>query len=536
MRGDVLGRELKVVLGGGNSGRPYHRGKLRGTRSKDATCVVLDGTEILFASEAERFSKIKHDYARPYAAYEAYLLNTSSTDEPQRYPDGKQLAPLNHHLNHVYECFYLSGFSEAAVLVNDGKGNLNDCLTCAYMKEGEEPLVLKKFDKLNSPCALYHHASAEIFHNSHAEGKMMGLAAYGKDNHKEYVKFDDDAKDVVVNIDMLDGDFEATREEFQESTKDVMWAKDIAFTVQKNFEDTLVNVVLHMKELLDEKGIKTENLCLSGGGVLNCPTNSKIVDLGIFKHFYASPQPSDGAAESAGRAFREMECRGEKLKSKRLKSAYLGATYKGNLENSDMWLERLLNPNEAISAHLSDGGVVAWYQGGAEWGPRALGHRSFLANPTTTEMLDALNKIKGREKWRPLAPIVPEELFARLFEGENYDMCEFMLRTLTIKESWRRRMQAVSHADGSTRPQLLKQETNPELHDLLTYHFEHTNVPCLINTSLNINGFPIVETPYDFKDLAEEVSFMTDIPKVMYIYVKDDEVFEFLSKTQRKDN
>ena len=111
MKGDALGRELKVVLGGGNSGRPYHRGKLSGLRSKDAACVVLDGTEVVFASETERFSKIKHDYARPYSAFQAFLLNSPTRDDLIMFPNGEPLAPMNHHLNHIYECFYLSGFS-----------------------------------------------------------------------------------------------------------------------------------------------------------------------------------------------------------------------------------------------------------------------------------------------------------------------------------------------------------------------------------------------------------------------------------------
>ena len=510
-----------------SSGRPYARAsEAIGCRTKDNACVVLDGTRVVFASESERFTKKKHDFATPKAVFNA-LVSNPRFQNVQLEDFNVHVAVHNHHENHIYETFYQSGFHDAAVLVNDGKGSLEDCLTLAYMREGEKPVIFKKFSSNNSPCNLYGFVSHFLFNSRHAQGKLMGLASYGKDDGNTYITFNDAKKIIEVDIDLVGEKLSALFPNRVDRSDDIMKAKDIAYTVQKNFEDALVALVKYFKELLEQENLNTDNLCMSGGGILNCPANSKIVDLGLFEHYYASPQPSDGCAESIGRAFRNMEELGKKLHSHRLTSAYLGLCYtKDEIEANRP--EYLKKPLEQLGEHLEKGGVVAWYQDGAEYGPRALGHRSFLADPSKKEMLEILNRIKGREQWRPLAPIVPEELFTRIFEVENTDMCEFMLRTLTVKKRWQSRMQAVCHIDGTTRPQLLKREINPQLYDLLMAYFERTHIPCLVNTSLNINGFPIVETPEDLTFLQEEFDFMEDIPPVKFVFVEENNHYELL--------
>ena len=509
---------LRYVFSNNSSGRPYCRKKLGPeVRPHDSTLAVLDGTSVVFASEAERFTKVKHDYHSPIWNLE--ILKSHSNMVAEHYVRNSS---DDHHLHHIYEAFYQSGFKEAAVMVNDGMGTSNDCLTLAYVRENEEPEILAKLPDCDSPCLLYAKASSYVFHQANSEGKFMGLAAYGEDDGETYVEWDKENKRIKTQPER----FLCWQSAIDDDSPDYMLAKNFAFTLQKNFEDTIVEVVKHFKSLLDEKGIETQNLCLSGGGILNCPTNSRIVDLGLFNNYYASPQPSDGCAESIGRAFREMHLDGESLKSNRLKTAYLGINYEA--QEGTRPIARL--SLDKIVKHLQSGGVVAWYQGGAEFGPRALGHRSFLADPTSSKMLDALNKIKGRENWRPLAPVVPEDLFSRIFEVDNTDMCEFMLRTLPIKENWRPRMGAVCHVDGSTRPQLLKKDVNPELYDLLMMCFDTMHTPCLVNTSLNINGFPIVETPRDLCDLSEEIEYMEDVPPVLSVFVKEGHFFEVLNE------
>ena len=508
---------MKYIFSSAASGRPYNRGRVKGSRVKDNACVVMDGTHVVFASETERFSKLKHDYARPLAALDAFRATSECTDVAKFEGFDEH---FSHHENHIFECFYQSGFLEAAVLVNDGYGTDDDCITLAYMKENSDPVILEKFAKSDSPCGAYSTASRLIFGKKRCEGKFMGLSAYGKNNGRSYILWDGSEHIISVDYSQLEADLAGF------SGEDVMQVKDVAFTLQDNFEETLVEVVKHFKNLLDENNIQTKNLCMSGGGILNCPTNSRIVDLGFFENYFASPQPSDGCAESIGRYFHAMQNAGNSLQAQRLDSAYLGATY--SAQDLIYRKERMQQPISRLEEHLQNGGIIAWCQGGAEYGPRALGHRSFLADPACAEMLEVLNRIKGREQWRPLAPIVPEELFSRVFDAENADMCEFMLRTLTIPEKWRLRLQAVCHIDGTTRPQLLRKEVNPQLYALLMNHFEETGVPCLVNTSLNINGFPIVETPVDFCDLIEEVDLTNATPTVKGVFVENNDVYEVI--------
>jgi carbamoyltransferase len=423
---------LRYIFSSGASGRPYCRDENEGFRfrTKDNTCAVFEDSKLIYASESERFTKIKHDYSLPYQnleTFERYYLNSSN-----KKIETVQFDWTSHHDCHIFECFYQSGFNEAAVLVNDGCGNLDESITLAYMKQGETPVILKKFERENSLCGLYRFASDAVFNQkSNCEGKFMGLAGYGKDNGSVYAEWDDKNKEIVVHKDLAVSDGKICMERATRPD-DVMGSKDYAYSVQRDFEHVLVEVVKYFRELLDQNNFQTKNLCMSGGGVLNCPANSKIVDLGLFDNYYASPQPSDGCAESIGKFFKIMHENGEIIESKRLETAYLGLTYPIEmLPGKKEFIEQRIG---YISEFLESGGVVAWYQEGAEYGPRALGHRSFLADPTKQQMLDDLNKIKGREAWRPLAPIVPEELFNRIFEVDNTDMCEFMLRTLKIKE------------------------------------------------------------------------------------------------------
>lgn len=508
--------ELQYTFSCGGSGRPYARTAAPDFRTKDNSCVVFNGTDVIFASESERWTKLRHDWHNPTVALKEFKRKTGITEN--EYP--KRIYPQEvehiHHENHIYEAFYQSGFRESAVFVNDGQGE-EECVTLAYIEEGKKPITLKKFPKNQSICGLYHKASRIIHNNHFAEGKMMGLSAYGCDNGRKYTSFDEQAKTLNTDEKLLRQDLITIFGDKYQRNKDVMAAKDVAFTVQKNFEDAVVGMIKYLKQLLEERGIRTDNLCMSGGGILNCPANSRIVELGLFKHYYASPQPSDGCAESIGEAFKEFERRGAHLTSQKLESAYLGLNYTKEEFNYDK--QRVSDPYLTLCQELKEGNVLAWFQGGAEYGPRALGHRSFLADPSSETMLDSLNKIKGREPWRPLAPIVPEELFTRVFEVENTDMCEFMLRTLKIKEKWRSRLKAVCHVDGTTRPQLLRREINPQLYNLLMFWFEQTHIPCLVNTSLNINGFPIVETPSDLECLHEEISYLTDVPNVTFLFV-----------------
>ena len=513
--------DLKCIFSSNASGRPYCRDEEEALmyRIKDNTCAVFNGSDLIFASESERFTKAKHDAVPPTQNLEMFK---------KYYPDQNQedLVPVtwekpNNTPLQIYECFYQSGFKEAAILVNYAFGSSEDSVTLAYMRAGQKPKILKQFPKDASLCRMYGDASARIFNvSNYAEGKFMGLAGFGKDNGHIYAEWDKENKEIVVHSERIRNECTVLR-----TQSDVMDSCDFAFTFQRDFEQVIVEVTKYFKELLVQNNIKTKNLCLSGGGVMNCPTNSKIVDLGLFENYYASPQPSDGCANSIGRFYAMMQNNGERIESKRLESAYLGVTY----PHTDYpYKKECINKDRTnyLCNFLESGGVIAWFQDGAEYGPKSLGHRSFLADPTKPSIKEAMNKIKGRESWRPIAPIVPEELFHRIFEVNNTDMCEFMLRTLKVKKKWALKMGAVIHVDGTVLPQLLKREINPLLYDLIMSYFERTHIPCLINTSLNINGFPIVETPKDFGLLIEEIGFKKEIPDVKGVLTEGSNSFE----------
>ncbi len=520
--------KLRYIFSNEGFTRPYCLAPFDICHTKDNACVVCDGTRLIYAGEAERFSKIKHDYNAPIWALDTFCTHLKEYSEGELENYELDRIPRSHHENHIFEVFYQSGFKESAVMVNDGLGTLDECITLAYMQEGKEPQILKRFNRNQTASGFYGNVAEKIFGEFYAEGKLMGLAAYGsKQPEDPYMCWIDNEKRISFDEEHTYRDIE---ECFGKDSchKDVMLVRDIAFSVQKNYEDTIVQVVRHFKELLNEHGIKTKNLCMSGGGVLNCPTNSKIIGLELFEHYYASPQPSDGCAESVGSIFCKMQDEKETLHSQRLKSPYLGIAYCA--DELILPHKRMSTPISSVCDYLKEGDVILWYQDGAEYGPRALGHRSFLADPSKKEMLDALNKIKGREMWRPLAPVVPEELFGLIFDVKNTDLCEYMLRTLPVRKEWQQKLQAVCHVDGTTRPQLLKREINPQLYELLMLYFNDTGIPCLVNTSLNINGFPIVETPRDLCDLTEEISFLQNIAQTKTIFIEHGVFYEvFLS-------
>lgn len=504
--------------------------------NKDSSVCVIQNGKIIYANAEERFVLRKHEggSSRNTMIDIKQHLDEKLLEELDAWQKIPYVSFVDHHITHIYEVFYNSGFDEAAVFVNDGCGTSNDCITLAYMKRGEEPLILKKFSDEYSLGILYSVFSANTFQNPHDgskrlhtdnpnfnEGKFMGLASYGTPiPGLTLIKFENG--ELVWNMDVLQeiglkfSAHELLNIDKKYSFKDypMVLQANYAATMQRDFENCSLDVIRYFHQLLKENGIETKNLCMSGGCILNCPTNSKIIDLGLFENYYASPNPTDGGV-GFGLLYRRLisEDKQNAFQYKRLDSPYLGYNYTYQETLKDLkqteWYESYKNwftelgevSLNVLCDYLANQKILCWYQGGAEFGPRALGHRSLLADPRTFVMNQKLNKIKGRELWRPLAPVVPEELFKDVFEVDNTDLCEFMLRTLKIKEKWVPMLKAVCHVDGTARPQLLKKSLNPELYNLLMVWYKKTGCPALINTSLNLAGFPIVERSSQVLDL-----------------------------------
>ena len=510
------GKKLRYIFSDFNSGRPYCRQELSQLRTYGNICAIFDGSKLIYAAETSRFTKKQNDFTIPLRALRTYQKFASSSTEPQLHPLNSNACSKDLHLDHAYEAFYLSGFDEAAVLVAGSCGNSGEHITLAYMQKNKPVRILKKISLEN--CAMQDADATQ------------DLVATQATKAAQAEKATQDAK-----------------------TSQAAWCSS-------KKEEAVLQAVCTLKELLRANNITTNNLALSGNAISNALLNSKIVDLALFEHYYASPQLSDACALAIGHAYRLMQEQNEPLDDTRLTSPYLGVSY----PKSELFCPYIgmKYPIADLCEYLSAGKIIMWYQDGSELGASTLGHRSFLVDPTSKEMAIALARMQGKiqngaqgevldkispmtqdecsqmEKQNPqlkdralqpaetqdlqleFFPIVPEELFSRIFEVNNTDLCEYKLRRLSVKKKWQARLQVACSKDGITRPQLLRRETNPELYGLLMSYFEKTKIPCLISTELAIDGFPLLETPRDLCDLLVEFEFMKNVPDAKAIYVQ----------------
>ena len=482
-------------------------------------CLLVDN-EVKFGASEERFSKVKNDSRSVSMALENMMqmvFNRSPYDiktiidniDPEICEIDTELkGDIQHHLTHAYSAFYTSGFVDSLVFVCDGYGSdiVDGQEVCASMSMyffqiGQRPILIKQFDKEESICIPYREFANLCFdtpevdlvrgRRSFHEGKLMGLSAYGKDLGWRVANFENGKVHVDYKI----------LEKMRSSTISLsLFEKaDIATTIQKNFEEIFLIVLKYCVELAKQQGYTSKNLCLSGGGILNCPTNDLVCKSNLFKHYWATPDPAD-SGNSIGKAYYLKEQVDGVVLPNKLLHPYLGCCYGDEYLSDTEGLQKIEGTIENFLYSLlsQDDIVVLWFDGGAEFSPRALGHRSMLGNPSRKTMHQMLNIIKDREQWRPIAPIVPDVLMDEIFENvENKDLFDFMLRTAIIKEEWRSKIPAVCHWDNSTRPQILRKKTNPTIYNTIMRLWKEQRIPCICNTSLNLGGYPMVETPYD---------------------------------------
>jgi len=423
----------------------------------------------------------------------------------------------NHHQQHCAASFYASGFDSALGLVVDGSGDLNDSITLFKCSRKEGIVELKKYGKQYSLGDLYAKASVAMGLGNNSEGKLMGLASYWKSDSTES-NFDKETKE-MKHEDLFNWYVEYKLYPYEERLADPIHYIRAAGEVQALFNNTLLDLTEYLKSF----DPKEENLVIAGGCMLNCSANAEIEKQGLFKNIYCFPATND-AGISLGAAYLNALEVCENKETKRLEHVYLGVDYPRSktplrLREFNKNLIKDLNLEEVLD-DLMEGGVIAWYQGRSEAGPRALGHRSLLASPQKRITLDFINKeIKGREPFRPLAPIVLDKYYLDIFDDPNPEnLSPFMLKNVKIKEEWRSKIPAVCHIDDTARPQYLKREVNPELYDLIEAFYEKTGIPLLINTSLNGKGEPIVET---YSDLMRFLEYHN---KVLYAIVNGKKV------------
>jgi carbamoyltransferase len=416
-----------------------------------------------------------------------------------RIPAEKIIYTESHHFAHATSCYYPSGFSEAAILIVDGLGSDMETVSLFHGKGEEIKLVDRaKYYGLGQ---LYTAITRKILGFSTAEeGKTMGLAPYGA-NYKGRI-FDFQAEYNGLNIDysrfmdrMPESGF---HQDFPkcENQKDVTneFFSRVAWEAQDEIEKGLMHLA---KYAVEKTGCRT--LCMAGGVALNCVTNSMILEHGIADRLFVQPASSDTGIPF-GLALAGYY---EKAKVKTpisFPTAFTSRPYPQS--EVDQVLEQFNIPNRTVKPAdvaplIAESNVVGWYVGASEYGPRALGHRSILADPRNPNMRELMNvKVKHREKFRPFAPSVLEERAEDYFHMRGHTS-PFMLLAPKVKDLAKTTIPSCVHIDDTARVQTVNPNQNPEYYELISAFHKITGVPVVMNTSFNDNGEPIIETPID---------------------------------------
>ncbi|MGA3239531.1 MAG: carbamoyltransferase [Bryobacteraceae bacterium] len=421
-----------------------------------------------------------------------------------------------HHLAHAASAFYCSGFSQAAILTVDGIGEW----ATATMGEGRGsgirlPLEIRWPHSLGM---LYSVFTAFLgFEVNEGEYKVMGMAPYGTPRYMDKVwKLVRVSEDGAIELDLdyfsyhhtprrafssrfltLFGEPRAPHASEQEQRH-----ADIAASLQKVTEEILLRMA---RAATSRSGDK--RLVMAGGVALNCVANGRIQDEAGIDELFVQPAAGDGGA-SLGAALWAWHTvlgrpRGAELQHISWGRAVPQAEIQTELERTGAAGVVLKSAEELLDRATEDllsGKVIGWSQGRFEWGPRALGHRSILADPRRSEARDVVNtKIKFRETFRPFAPSLTAESAARYFEQplDRQPTAKFMLRTASVCSAMRDQIPAVTHVDGSARPHLVRCEANPLYFDLLRRFGDASGHPVLLNTSFNLRGEPIVASAAD---------------------------------------
>ncbi len=416
---------------------------------------------------------------------------------------------VDHHITHLMASVVESGFRDAACLIADGRAETT-AITLAEYDDGEIE-VIKRFP-IESSLGLFYDAASEYAGlGRHGSGKLMGLSSYGSPSPKRFFDFDPDTGELETPI-ATENHHEDVRDQWKEyfeeqcfpyrsgENESVAYYQDFAATVQSE----LTSVIRSIVEYLDG-ATSSDNLILGGGVFLNCVSNQRLYQLDLFDDLFLYP-PANDAGSSVGAIYelcRALDVEVEPFWRAGSFDPYAGPRYPEGVDGAllseeAVTVESLTDEEliEQVATDLANSRVVGWFQGRLEFGPRALGNRSLLGNPTSRETLYRMNELKGRARWRPLAPSVLEESFTTVFEGAcSRQLAKYMTTTATIREEWRSKVPATTHVDGTSRPQIVTEELNERYHALISRFHEKTGVPLVLNTSFNLSGDPIVMTP-----------------------------------------
>lgn len=442
-----------------------------------------------------------------------------------------------HHLSHAASTFFVSPYEEAAILTIDGVGEWATGALGTGIKNKIN--LFKQINFPNSLGLLYSTFTAFLgFEVNEGEYKVMGMAAYGKPLFKEkilqnilnlhndgsfelnmdYFSFHYSlnrsyskkfiqlfGKPRATNADFFTKGFEypsyfeEKQDNYNEICTENQFYADIAASVQAVTEEIIIKQAVYLHK---HTGMK--NLCLAGGVALNSAANGRLLREGPFENIFIQPAPGDSGAAIGAALYVYHQALAQK-RDFILEHAYLGKEYTDEqilsfLNESSIPFRQFKTEDELIDycvQAIEQSKVIGWFQGRSEWGPRALGNRSIIADARNKDMKNIVNlKIKFREPFRPFAPVIKESEIENYFEVKNKNQYPFryMLMVLGIKEEKRKLIPAVDH-EGTGRVQTITKEGNPRYYKLVEKFAKKTGIPLLLNTSFNLKGEPIVNSP-----------------------------------------
>jgi carbamoyltransferase len=429
---------------------------------------------------------------------------------------GDRLHQVNHHVAHAASAYFTSGWEECQVIVIDGMGEAHS--VSAYHAYDNELKKIWEISANDSIGVLYSLVTLHLgFDFNSDEYKIMGLAPYGDPSRfrpffREAVKRLDGGRIRIplLHINQAREDREnygATRRYLEEHlvpSRDPVADinddhRDVAAALQECLDETMLHLCAHASRTT---GLR--RLALAGGVALNCTANGKVLQAGLFDEIHV--QPAAGDDGSALGAALWCAARGGFVRNVRMPVPFLGPEATGSdietaIEEFHAGIEivRFSNLREtciAAAKLIRDGRVIAWYRGRMEFGPRALGNRSILADPGQPDMRDRINAmVKMREAFRPFAPAVTLEQVQDWFCLPPQSELPYMIFTVDVREEYRSSLPAITHVNGSARVQTVSREDNPDFHALLVEVGKLTGREMVLNTSFNVKGQPIVNKP-----------------------------------------
>jgi carbamoyltransferase len=412
---------------------------------------------------------------------------------------------VEHHLAHIASAYYLSKFEDTtAALSYDGSG---DCVSLMLAKC--RGTIIEVLERVYLPKSLGHLYSSVCnfigFTNFGEEFKVMGLSAYGEDKYSDFfsklVSYDENNcfnQKNIFNFNSIKQNQIELKKSFLLNKKVEKFSRD-SMDIAKSLQVVFENIVLKIIEKLHKK-VPSNNLVMAGGCAMNGLVNGRIFKETNFKNHFIQPASTDDGT-ALGAAF---YCWHNLLNKKErfiMKHAFWGPSYSEDhilkaIKEKNLTFKKFTNTDELTqnaARYVAEGNVVGWYQGRSEWGARALGNRSILANPAIKDMKNIINsKIKKRESFRPFAPSVLDEEVSRFFECNINS--EFMNHIIKFKEEWRKTFPSVCHVDSTARLQTVSKENNPLFYKLILELKKITGFGIILNTSFNENE-PIVDTP-----------------------------------------